>query len=99
MNESIHNITSAWLGASELLLNKTESVLEAQKENSFLKEVILTLNETVAYQHLRIVALEKSLNVSSTTTTESLNVTELLTPNITTSTLELFNTTSGSVLQ
>ena len=98
MNESIHNITFAWLEASEILLNKTESVLEAQKENIFLKEVILKLNDTVSYQNLRIVALENSLNVStstsSTTTRESLelNVTESF-PNMTTS--YLLNTTSS----
>ena len=96
MNESIHNITAAWLEASEILLNKTESVLEAQKENIFLKEVILELNETVSYQHLRILALENSLNISTTPTTERLNVTELLS-NITTS--YLLNTTSSPGLQ
>ena len=97
VNESIHNITGAWLEASEILLNKTESVLEAQKENIFLKEVILELNETLSYQNLRIAALEKSLNVSTTTTTkESLNVTELVS-NITTS--YLLTTTPSPGLQ
>ena len=75
MIEYIHNITAAWLKASEILLNKTDGVMEAQKENIFLKKVMLELNETVSSQNLRIVALEKSLNVS--TTTESLNVTEI----------------------
>ena len=79
------------------MLNKTESVLEAQKENIFLKEVILELNETLSYQSLRIAALEKSLNVSTTTTTkESLNVTELVS-NITTS--YLLTTTPSPGLQ
>ena len=92
--KSIQNITSAWLSASEILLNKTESVLDSQKENIFLKKVILEMNETVSSQHLRIVALENTLNVS--TTTESLNVTELL---LNSTTNPLFNTTSSPALQ
>ena len=90
MIDYIQNITAAWLKTSEILLNKTDGVMEAQKENIFLKKVILELNETVSSQNLRIVALENSLNVS--TTTESLNVTELLL-NITTT--PLLNTTSS----
>ena len=90
MIDYIQNITAAWLKTSEILLNKTDGVMEAQKENIFLKKVILELNETVSSQNLRIVALESSLNVS--TTTESMNVTELLL-NITTT--PPLNTTSS----
>ena len=92
MIDYIQNITAAWLKTSEILLNKTDGVMEAQKENIFLKKVILELNETVSSQNLRIVALENSLNVS--TTTESLNVTELLL-NITTTPPLNTNTTSS----
>ena len=41
VNESIHNITEAWLQVSQILLNKTESlqsVLDAEKENILVCE-------------------------------------------------------------
>ena len=78
VNESLNNITEAWLEVSQILLNKTESlqsVLDAEEENILLKQLLSKFNETLSSQNSRILALENALNI--TTTTESSNLTEI----------------------
>ena len=89
VNESIHNITEAWLQVSQILLNKTESlqsVLDAEKENIFLKQLLSQFNESLSSQNSRILALENALNITTTTVASNLTETSTTGPTETTNT-------------